>query len=414
VSCAPTVELAIIIPTFNERANIASVLECLKKALQGINYEVIFVDDDSPDNTAGLVRAIASLDPRVRVIHRVNRRGLASACMEGMLSTAAPYLAVMDADLQHDERILPEMLQTLKAENLDVVVGSRNVDGGSMGEFANWRVALSMFGRRLSSMVCRCEIADPMSGFFVLRREFFMEAAHRVSGVGFKILVDLLASAGRRPKVREIPYTFRERLHGESKLDILVAIEYFQLLWDKTIGDLIPSAFIMFALVGSVGIAVYFAIFTSALFFIRSSFNVAQVAAAGCAMTANFFLNNTITFRGARLKGRRIIVGLATFYAACSIGLWINLKMANAAGAAGAKWYTAGLLGLGVGSIWNYGVTQMFTWRAGRKHLNKSGPVPLASEIPMPGGEFGPGIIEVKSIVPSAAETVADRLLSAK
>lgn len=367
MGCVRSVELAVVIPTFEERENVAVVLARLAEALQDVQYEVIFVDDDSPDGTAERVRAIGKNDPRVRVIQRLNRRGLASACVEGMLSTAAPFLAVMDADLQHDEQVLPHMLHALKAQNLDVVVGSRNVEGGSMGKFAPWRVALSRLGSRLSSATCRCKVADPMSGFFIVRREFFMEVAHRVSGIGFKILVDLLASAGRPPKVGEIPYTFRDRRHGKSKLDILVGLEYVQLLLDKAAGGLIPPSFILFALVGGAGIAIYFTVFMLALFAIRTSFDMAQITAAGAAMTVNFFLNNAITFRGARRKGWRILSGLASFYIACSIGLWINLKVAHIAGTLGAEWYTAGLLGLGAGSIWNYGVAQMFTWRERRK-----------------------------------------------
>lgn len=360
-----------IIPTFEERENVAVVLARLAEALEGIHYEVIFVDDDSPDGTAERVRALAKSDPRVRVIQRLDRRGLASACVEGMLSTAAPFLAVMDADLQHDEQILPHMLYTLKAQNLDVVVGSRNVEGGSMGKFAPRRVALSNLGSRLSFAICRCKIADPMSGFFIVRREFFMEVAYRISGIGFKILVDLLASSRRPPKVGEIPYTFRDRMHGESKLDVLVGLEYFQLLLDKTIGNVVSPSFILFALVGGTGIAIYLAVLMLALFGIRTTFDLAQLSAAGTAMTVNFFLNNAITFRGARLKGWRMLRGLASFYMACSVGLWINLKIAHAAGTLGYEWYTAGLLGLGAGSVWNYGVTRMFTWRAGRNRIGR-------------------------------------------
>ncbi len=378
----PGVELAVIIPTFEECNNVPIILDRLAAALQGIEYEVIFVDDDSPDGTAEAVRVIARKNPRVRVLQRINRRGLASACIEGMLSTSAPFLAVMDADLQHDEQILPKMLLTLKNKRLDIVVGSRHLKGGSMGQFAPWRVALSGVGRRLSSVICRCQISDPMSGFFLLRRDFFMDTAHRVSGIGFKILVDLLASARRPPKIAEIPYTFGSRMHGESKLDVLVGIEYFQLLLDKVVGNVIPPSFILFALVGGAGIAIYFAVFILALFSVRTSFDVAQMSAAAAAMTVNFFLNNAITFRGARLKGWGILRGLATFYLACSIGMWINLRMAHAAGALGAEWYSAGLLGLAVGLVWNYGVTKMFTWHEGHKRASRcvyAPPTPISS-----------------------------------
>ena len=223
-----------------------------------------------------------------------------------------------------------------------------------------------------------------MSGFFLVRREFLMEVAHRVSGIGFKILLDLLASSRRPPKICELPYTFRHRLHGESKLDILVGLEYFQLLLDKIVGNFIPPSFILFALVGGAGLATYFAVFMLALFSIRASFDVAQMSAAGAAMTLNFFLNNAITFRGARLKGWPILRGLASFYIACSIGLGINLKMAHAAGALGSEWYTAGLLGLTVGSVWNYGVTKRFTWRVGRKHVHRRASAAAVATVPNP------------------------------
>ncbi len=360
-------ELSIILPTFNERGNVEPILEHLQQALADIDYEVIFVDDDSRDGTADLVRSIALRDSRVRLLHRVNRRGLSSACIEGMMSSASPYLAVMDADLQHDERILPRMLQRLKDENLDIVVGSRNIEGGSMGDFDKSRVTLSMLGRYLSAKICRCRIQDPMSGFFLLRRTFLLEVVHRTSGVGFKILVDLLASSTRPVRLAEVPYRFRSRQRGESKLDIMVGIEYVQLLIDKLIGGLIPSSFILFSMVGAVGVLIHLSLLWLLLSTFGRTFNAAQTICTVVAMTANFLLNNAITYRDRKLKGWGVVRGLVTFYLACSVGVYINLRLADAAMAAGAAWYFAGLFGLAIGSIWNYGVTQLFTWRSTRR-----------------------------------------------
>jgi dolichol-phosphate mannosyltransferase len=357
-------ELAIIIPTFNERDNIVPLLDLLAAALKDISYEVVFVDDDSPDGTADLIREVSLRNPFVRVLQRVSRRGLASACVEGMLASAAPYIAVMDADLQHDERILSEMLRQLKSEGLDVVVGSRNVAGGSMGEFARSRVWLSMLGRRFSQAVCGCNIQDPMSGYFALQRSFLMEVVYRVSAIGFKILVDLLASSRRPVRLKEIPYHFRNRMRGESKLDILVGVEYLQLLLDKAVGEFIPPSFILFALVGCAGVALHLSVLWLQMAWFHVGFGTAQVAATIVAMTANFLLNNAITYRDRRLRGLRILQGLVIFYAACSVGLLINLKIADFARDAGAPWYLAGLFGLAVSSVWNYGVTRIFTWRA--------------------------------------------------
>jgi len=361
------IELSVILPTFNERGNVEPILEHLEQALGDIRYEVIFVDDDSRDGTADLVRSIALRDPKVRIVHRVNRRGLSSACIEGMMSSASPYLAVMDADLQHDERILPRMLQRLKDENLDIVVGSRNVEGGGMGDFDQKRVALSMLGRRLSEKICRCRIADPMSGFFLLRRSFLLETVHRTSGLGFKILVDLLASSPRPVKLSEVPYTFRNRQHGESKLDIMVGIEYLQLLLDKFTGGLIPSSFILFTMVGGIGVVIHLSILGILLSVFGRTFLAAQTISTLLAMTANFLLNNFITYRDRKLKGWGIVRGLFSFYLACSVGVYINIRLADSAIAAGTPWYFAGLFGLAIGSVWNYGVTQLFTWRSIRR-----------------------------------------------
>lgn len=367
MNCTLRSELAVVVPTFNERDNVVPFLQALAAALGQIPYEIIFVDDDSPDGTADVVREIAQRDPRVRVLHRINRRGLASACLEGMLASSAPYIAVMDADLQHDEAILPQMLDRLKTRNLDVVVGSRNIAGGSMGEFARSRVRLSMLGRRFSQSVCRCEINDPMSGFFVLSRPFLMEVVHGVSGIGFKILVDLLASCHRPVRLEEMAYRFRNRQHGESKLDILVAVEYLQLLLDKFIGDYVSASFVIFGLVGASGVVLYLAALWIQLSWLGVSFREAQIVATVAAMTTNFLLNNAITYRDRRLRGWNILRGLILFYIACSFGVLINLETAEFARGAGFPWYAAGLVGLILSSVWNYGVTRIFTWRAIRK-----------------------------------------------
>lgn len=375
------IEVAVVIPTFNEHENVVPLLDILSSALKGISYEVIFVDDDSPDATANLIREIALSNPLVRVVQRINRRGLASACVEGMLASSAPYIAVMDADLQHDERLLPRMLHEIKAPDVDVVVGSRNVEGGSMGEFSTRRIRLSMLGRRFSQAVCRCPIQDPMSGFFVLKRTFLMQVVHRVSGIGFKILVDLLASADPPARVKEIPYTFRKRLRGESKLDVLVAVEYLQLLLDKAIGDFIPPSFVLFSLVGCAGAIIHVLLLWIQFHLLHEGFLHAQVIATMFAMTANFLLNNVITYRAQRLRGWRLLEGLLVFYLACSIGVLINIRLAEFVRDTGINSYIAGLFGLAVGSVWNYVVTRIFTWRTYRKANRTRQQRALAAEV---------------------------------
>ena len=361
------IELALIIPTFNESKNVQPLLELLDTALAGIEWEVIFVDDDSTDNTAGLIRSLAPVRPNVRVVQRIGRRGLSSACIEGMLATSAPYLAVMDADLQHDEKILPKMLEAIKAEKLDLVIGSRSVEGGSMGEFAAERQFLSNMGRKLSNSVCKASVLDPMSGFFMLDRKFFEEVNHRLSGISFKILVDLLASSNRPVRLKELPYTFRTRIHGESKLDTTNLLEYLFLLADKTVGNYIPLRYAMFTLSGLCGAVVHLLTLWFLFSVKKIDFNLAQGAAVLLAMLVNFFVNNWITYHNQRLKGFRLVTGLILFLLACSVGGVASYAVASLGYRAGFPWIVAGLMGLLIGSVWNYAVTSLFTWRQGRK-----------------------------------------------
>jgi len=373
-------DLAIVLPTFNERGNVGPMIDRLERALMGIHYEVIFVDDDSPDGTAEAVRQMARDRDNVRVLHRIGRRGLASACIEGILAAAAPFVAVMDADLQHDESILPEMLRRMREENLDLVVGSRNLAGGSMGEFARWRVKLSHLGKRLSLMGAEHELSDPMSGFFLVRVSTFEQFAHRLSGIGFKILLDIVLSAGPGLRVGEVAYRFRQREHGESKLDVLVGLEYFELLVDKHLGDLVNVKFVLFGMVGALGVGVHLLILRALLQIAGLSFAKGQAVTTFIVMILNFTLNNSVTYRDRRLKGWRFWGGLLTFCLACGLGVVANVAIANEAFRRGVPWVVAAITGLLFSAVWNYGVTSMTTWRQARRTSEQRAQRRLQSE----------------------------------
>ena len=360
-------ELAVIIPTLDEAGNIQPLVDRLTRVLSGVEWEVLFVDDDSGDGTADVIRGISLRNRRVRVLQRVGRTGLASACIEGMMATAAPYLAVMDADLQHDESLLPHMLDTLKSTDVDVVVASRNTAGGGMGTFAVERRVLSSLGAYVSRLVCRCHVSDPMSGFFLVRRTRVQQVVRKLSGTGFKILVDILASSPEPPRVCEVPYEFRERLHGTSKLDINIGVEYVLLVSEKLLGDFLPVRFILFLLVGAAGVVLNLAELWLLYRAGHLSFVVAQSIATAMVMIVNFFLNNLFTYRDLRLRGWRIWTGLITFCMACSVGALINVALATFSLERGLPWYLAAIIGLGIGAVWNYSVTSVLTWRRGRR-----------------------------------------------
>ena len=358
---AMSAELTIVVPTFNERDNVELLIARLDAALRGIEWEVLYVDDDSPDGTAAKVRELAQTDPRIRCLQRIGRRGLSTAVIEGMLASSAPYLAVIDADLQHDESLLPQMLAAIKAEDLDVVIGSRHVAGGGVGDWDRRRVTISGFAARLARLIIAAELTDPMSGFFMLSRPAFERAVRRLSGQGFKILLDLFASTPVAYRFKEIPYVFSQRQHGESKLDSLAIWEYLMLLLDKLFGRYVPVRFLSFAAIGGSGVVVHFLTLYFALKAVE--FPVAQALATVVAMTSNFVLNNMLTYRDRRLVGRRFLTGLGSFYAVCSLGAVANVGIASAAFAHHYTWWLSGLAGAAVGVVWNYAVSSIFTWR---------------------------------------------------
>jgi dolichol-phosphate mannosyltransferase len=360
-------ELAVVIPTFNESKNVGPLIELLKETLNGISWEAIFVDDDSKDGTGETLIKIGQTDPRIRCLRRIGRRGLSSACIEGMMATGAPYIAVMDADLQHDHTLLPKMLAELKNTNAELVVGSRYMEGGSLGNWNAARRLVSKVATKFGQLILRMNLTDPMSGFFMLRRSFFEKVVRKLTGKGFKILVDIVSSAPKGTPFSELPFTFRTRHEGESKLGTLVISDYLFLVAEKSLGKIIPVRFAMFVLVGTVGAV--FHIFTLGLLMrtLELSFSRAQAIATLIAMTVNFTLNNLFSYRDQQLRGLRFLQGLVTFYFACAVGAFINLMIARSLYGAGVIWWLSGLLGAMVGAVWNFAITSTFTWTRSRE-----------------------------------------------
>jgi dolichol-phosphate mannosyltransferase len=356
-------QLSVIVPTFNERDNVTTLFRRLEAALAGCAWEVIFVDDNSPDGTWDVVRDLARQDRRVRCIRRIGRRGLSGACIEGILASSAPCAAVLDADLQHDETQLPKMLALLEAGEADLVVGSRYIEGGSADSFNRQRAGASVLATEVAKRVLRVKIKDPMSGFFMIRSDRFEQLAPQLSTQGFKILLDIVATARGQLRIREIPFTFGSRLHGESKLDSMVALDFLGLVLAKLTHDIVSLRFLLFAMVGSIGLFVHFAALFTALEAFDLPFPEAQGAAALCAMTSNFILNNFLTYRDQRLKGFAILRGLLLFYLVCSVGLLANVGVALSVFDQEPIWWFAGAAGALMGVVWNYAMSGLFVWR---------------------------------------------------
>jgi dolichol-phosphate mannosyltransferase len=361
-------DLTVVVPCRNEAENVPVMIDRLGHALSGIAWEVVFVDDDSPDGTAAVAKAIARRDPRVRCIRRINRRGLASACLEGMLASAAPFVAVIDGDLQHDEALLPRMLAALRRGEADVVVGSRRVPGGDDADgLSPVRRAVSEAGVTLARTMLPVPLADPMSGFFALPRPLMEELAPRLTATGFKILLDLLLSSPRPLRVLELPYAFRARQRGTSKLDAGVMLEYLGLLVDKALGGRVPPRFVVFCAVGMVGVLVHLSALALLNGLQDASFAAAQGGATLVAMTSNFLLNNRVTYRDRRLRGAGLPRGLLLFYLVCGIGAAANVGVATLLVQDGIlAWGAAGVAGALITVVWNYAVSSTLVWTGGR------------------------------------------------
>jgi dolichol-phosphate mannosyltransferase len=358
-----TPELSVVVPTFNERDNVIALFRKLETALAGCAWEVIYVDDNSPDGTWDVVRTLAQQDSRVRCIRRIGRRGLSGACIEGILASSAPCAAVIDADLQHDETQLPKMLALLQSGEAELVVGSRYIEGGSADSFDKQRAGASMLATKVAKRLLRVEIADPMSGFFMIRRDRFEQLAPQLSTQGFKILLDIVATAHGSLRIKEIPYTFGSRLHGESKLDSMVALDFLGLVLAKLTHDVVSLRFLLFAMVGSLGLFVHLAALFVALEVFNVPFPEAQACGALLAMTSNFLLNNFLTYRDQRLKGFGILRGLLLFYLVCSVGLLANVGVAFSVYDQEPIWWLAGAAGALMGVVWNYAMSGLFVWR---------------------------------------------------
>lgn len=358
--------LTVVAPTFNESANVAKLVARLHASLDGVAWQVIFVDDDSPDGTAKAVKAIAADDGRVQCLRRVGRRGLAGAVVEGVLASAAPYVAVIDADLQHDETLLPRMLEVLQAGRADLVIASRYIgEDDAVEGLSAVRERGSRLANWLGRLVLRQHVSDPVSGFFMARREAIERVAPKLSTEGFKILFDLIASQPQALTIVELPYTFREREAGGSKLDKRIVIDYLGLLLSKLTGGVVPTRALMFGLVGASGVVVYLAALNALRpvldLAIAREFTLAQLLASVVAMTTNYLINNEITYRDRRRRGLGLLVGYAKFCGLCSLGLVANLSVATTLH----QWLppqVAGLGGVVFGALWNYVSTAAAVW----------------------------------------------------
>jgi dolichol-phosphate mannosyltransferase len=359
--------LSIVVPTYREAANVPVLFERVKAALEGLPWEMIVVDDDSPDGTSDVAFGLAASDRRLRCLRRVNRTGLAGAVIEGWMSSSAELVAVIDGDLQHDERILPKMYYSLVAGMGNLAIGTR-VSDGTEGGLSPARQKLSDLGKWFFRRIAGAPVTDPMSGFFMIRRDIVSHLASRLSPDGFKILVDVILSAGGGLKIVEVPYRFRARVAGESKLTPLVGLDFLGLVAHHASGGVLPNRFVLFALIGAFGLVVHILALSAFRYWLGTSdFVSGQLGATLVAMASNFILNNEITYRTHRYRRLGMIGGFAAFALGCSVGVLANIDVASWLYSSHQTWWVAGLSGAVLSVVWNYAVSSNLIWRPRRR-----------------------------------------------
>ena len=358
--------LSIVIPTYNERENISKILEKLRKSLREVRYEIVFVDDNSPDGTSEEVKVFMKKSQNIHLIRRIGRRGLSGAVIEGIFASNASLVGVMDCDLQHDESKLLEMFTLFKKNtSLDVVVGSRFVEDGkiSHGAFSKIREVGSKALTIIIKKLLNINSTDPLSGFFMVKKDSFLTHSKKLQTQGFKILADFLAVSGNNIKVEEIGYKFKNRVLGESKMSLLTALELMGLVLSQIFGGVVSIRFILFCMVGVSGIFVQLAT-TGLLMLFENGFSTSQTGGILAAMTSNYFLNNYITFQERRLQSIDLLRGLLSFYFICSLGAFANIAVATYLFSLSSNWLLSSFVGAIFGAVWNFTLSSNLTWKS--------------------------------------------------
>jgi dolichol-phosphate mannosyltransferase len=359
--------VSVIIPTYNERDNLAVLIPRLAEALATYAHELIIVDDDSPDRTWERADELAATHPQVRCFRRIGKRGLASAVVDGFAMAGGRALVCIDADLQHDPGKVPLLVQALG--QAEIAVATRYAGDGSTGDWSGRRRAMSRGATWLARTLLRLPTSDPMSGFFAIRHETFQRVAPSLDPRGYKILMELLARSRVR-RVAEVPFVFGERAHGDSKLDGTVVQDYLAALWELRFGHWLPLRFVRYCLIGVSGIGIQML----AIHLLRmlptlrtGDARLASALAIATAMLWNYILNNRWTFGDVRHRHAAAwLGGLARFALVCGIGAVISWSVAQGMRTATdgrMNIYFASLFGIAVATVWNYLINSRYTWK---------------------------------------------------
>ncbi len=358
--------VSIVLPTYNERENVAPLIKSLFTLGSSYDLEIIIVDDNSTDGTINLIKEMSLKDNRIRLIRRVGRHGLASAIKEGLLDATGDFAAVMDSDGQHEPTAIFESIEKLEKEGLDLVAGSRFVGGAEIHGLSSRRQEGSSFANSFARMSLNKRyrhLTDFMSGCFVMDLNKCLPLICKVDVHGFKFLYELLAISEGKISIKEVPLQFQPRIYGNSKLDIAVLWDFLISLMHAFSLRLIPRRAISFGIVGASGVFVQLCTTKVLMSFFLLQFENAIPISVITAATSNYLINNALTFRAQRLKNWFLIKGLIKFLLVASLPVIANVGLATSFYqfiSNNAIW--AQLSGIIVVFVWNYAASSRFVW----------------------------------------------------
>jgi dolichol-phosphate mannosyltransferase len=360
---------SLIIPTYKEAKNIPKIVDQLSQLLDSQlvgDYELIVVDDNSPDDTWKVAQELTADYPQLRVMRRIQERGLSTAVIRGWQVARGEVLGVIDADLQHPPELLLQLWSQIQG-GADLAVASRHVEGGGVSDWSIIRRFLSRGAQMLGLILLPGvigRVSDPMSGYFMVRRNCLVDRP--LNPLGYKILIEVLGR-GKIPGIGEVGYVFQERQAGESKVTWKQYVEYLQHLLRLRLSLGAMGRFIRFGLVGFSGVFVDMAIFYLLLDKLGLGLTLSAVLSAGVAMFNNFLWNDVWTFGdisqyqpGWRQRLERFL----KFNLICLAGLILNVLLVNLLfNAFGINEYVAKLIAIAAVTAWNFWLNLKLSWR---------------------------------------------------
>jgi dolichol-phosphate mannosyltransferase len=353
-------QVSVVVPTYNGAGNVAMIYDGLARALAGRSWELVVVDDDSPDGTGDAVRDLGRKHDNVRCIQRVQERGLCSAVHWGVQAAHGEVIVVMDGDLQHEPALIPKMLEALQSGH-DIVSGSRFLEGATEKGLSDRRRRLSDWGNRLTNRFLGTALSDPLTGFFATSRRLFLDSIPLMQADGFKVFFDLVYH-NRKVTVRELPFDFQRRQHGQSKLQLYVLWLLACDIVSKLSRGMLPPRLISFVGVGLIGSIFHFSVLYACMG-LGAVFWLAQAIATVVAMVFNFTINNVLTYSDDRLRGRAFYKGLLLYSLIASVGIVANVSTAQITYMRlQGHTFIAATTGLVIDVIWRFVVSNRLIW----------------------------------------------------